>query len=155
MPSEFALYCAMCARLTATDFAALEEEKNTRAKLRSETDRCLSKTTTVVLDSINNVKGYRYELWCLARAAGTKCCVLWIDTPIDTCRRWNETRSSSEVRPYIVLTHPMLFAKKLCRSFDKTLLSTRCMFVSYSRLPPRSAFPEKACRRTLLPFLTT
>ena len=81
--------------------AALVEEKNTRAKIRSETDRNLTKSTAVILDSLNFVKGYRYELWCLARAAGTKCCVLWVDTPIEVCREWNTARSGDEVLPCI------------------------------------------------------
>eukprot|EP00892_Ulva_mutabilis_P006149 jgi/Ulvmu1/3906/UM018_0128.1 len=77
-------------------YATLVEEKNTRARIRSETDRRLTKSTTVILDALNFVKGYRYELWCLARAAGTKCCVLLVDTPIDTCRQWNAARPSEE-----------------------------------------------------------
>lgn len=81
--------------------AGLVEEKNTRAKLRSETDRHLTTSTTVILDSLNFVKGYRYELWCLARASGTKCCVLWVDTPIEVCRGWNKDRACNEVLPTV------------------------------------------------------
>lgn len=79
--------------------AALVEEKNTRAKIRTETDRNLTKSRTVILDSLNFVKGYRYELWCLARAAGTKCCVFWVDTPVEVCREWNTARPADQVRP--------------------------------------------------------
>ena len=78
--------------------AALVEEKNTRARLRSEVDRNLTKSTVVILDGLNAIKGYRYELWCIARAAATSCCVLWVATDADTCRRWNAARPAEEVR---------------------------------------------------------
>jgi hypothetical protein len=80
--------------------AALDEEKNTRAKLRTETDRHLGKHTTVILDSLNTIKGYRYELWCMARAAATRCCVVWVQTDSATCREWNASRSLNEARAY-------------------------------------------------------
>lgn len=37
----------------------------------------------------------RYELWCLARAAGTKYCVVHCDIPISKSVEWNVTRDSS------------------------------------------------------------
>ncbi|KAG6397781.1 hypothetical protein SASPL_144242 [Salvia splendens] len=44
------------------------------------------------VDSLNSIKGYRYELWCLARAAGTRYCVVHCDVDETHCRRWNEQR---------------------------------------------------------------
>lgn len=71
-------------------------EKNTRGHLRSEAERAMSQPNRlVILDSLNNIKGYRYELWCLARAAATRYCVLHVDVPPELCRAWNELRSSS------------------------------------------------------------
>lgn len=92
---------------------ALVEEKNTRARIRSEADRRLTKSTIVILDALNFVKGYRYELWCLARAAGTKCCVLWVDTPIETCRQWNTARCPKQVRTSIATPCPRPSQSKL------------------------------------------
>lgn len=34
----------------------------------------------------------RYELWCLARAAGTKYCVVHCDIPLQTSAKWNAAR---------------------------------------------------------------
>ncbi|KAK9906105.1 hypothetical protein M0R45_000007 [Rubus argutus] len=45
-------------------------EKNLRGVLRSKVDRSMSKDNTIIVDSLNNIKGCMYELWCLARAAG-------------------------------------------------------------------------------------
>lgn len=48
----------------------------------------------MVLDSLNNIKGYRYELWCIARTAATRLCVVHVDTPVETCREWNRPRGA-------------------------------------------------------------
>ncbi|KAF6159663.1 hypothetical protein GIB67_029921 [Kingdonia uniflora] len=60
----------------------MNAEKNLRGVLRSEVDRSLSKENIVIVDSLNSIKGYRYELWCLARAVGIRYCVV-----IMTCYR--------------------------------------------------------------------
>lgn len=39
-------------------------------------ERHLSKETVVILDSLNYIKGYRYELYCIARALRTPNCVV-------------------------------------------------------------------------------
>ncbi|KAG2652552.1 protein KTI12 homolog isoform X2 [Panicum virgatum] len=62
-------------------------EKNLRGVLRSEVDRSVSRDSIIIVDSLNNIKGYRYELWCLARASGLFC-----DTEVDLCREWNSNR---------------------------------------------------------------
>lgn len=69
-------------------------EKNTRGLLRSATDRALTRRSSVViLDSLNNIKGYRYELWCLARGAATRYSVVHVATSVETCWQWNAQRS--------------------------------------------------------------
>ncbi|KAL3675711.1 hypothetical protein R1sor_025659 [Riccia sorocarpa] len=57
-------------------FKDMPSEKNLRGVLRSAVDRTASKDQIVVIDSLNHIKGYRYELWCLARAAGIHYCVV-------------------------------------------------------------------------------
>lgn len=71
-------------------------EKNTRALLRSVTDRSLTKNRIVIFDSLNNIKGYRYELWCVARSAATKYLMVHVDTTVDTCKTWNAARNEAE-----------------------------------------------------------
>ncbi|XHG05562.1 hypothetical protein AWENTII_008780 [Aspergillus wentii] len=41
---------------------------------------------------MNYIKGYRYQLWCEAKALGTTCCVVHVGTPIDQCVANNEAR---------------------------------------------------------------
>ncbi|KAG1671711.1 hypothetical protein FOA52_007503 [Chlamydomonas sp. UWO 241] len=67
-------------------------EKNTRGKLKSAAERATNKRNVVILDSINNIKGYRYELWCVARASGCKYCMVHVDTNVAQCQAWNDAR---------------------------------------------------------------
>ncbi|XP_010259630.1 PREDICTED: protein KTI12 homolog [Nelumbo nucifera] len=81
-------------------YANMTAEKNLRGVLRSEVDRSLSKDSIVIVDSLNSIKGYRYELWCLARAAGIRYCVLYCDTEISSCREWNKERGEKGEATY-------------------------------------------------------
>ncbi|XP_075482987.1 protein KTI12 homolog [Primulina tabacum] len=75
-------------------------EKNLRGVLRSQVDRSLSRDSIIIVDSLNSIKGYRYELWCLARAAGTRYCVLHCYVEESTCRKWNQERSEKSDSSY-------------------------------------------------------
>ncbi|KZV50236.1 hypothetical protein F511_03190 [Dorcoceras hygrometricum] len=66
----------------------------------SQVDRTLSRDSVVIVDSLNSIKGYRYELWCLARAAGTRYCVLHCDVEETTCRKWNQERREKSDSSY-------------------------------------------------------
>lgn len=56
-----------------TDAAA---EKITRGGLKSGVNHALNAKTLVILDSLNYIKGFRYELYCSARSEGTQHCVV-------------------------------------------------------------------------------
>ncbi|EAR81882.1 chromatin associated protein KTI12 (macronuclear) [Tetrahymena thermophila SB210] len=58
------------------DFQA---EKFARGFLRSNVEKNIAGNTVVILDSLNYIKGYRYELFCLARAAQTQHCVIYCE----------------------------------------------------------------------------
>lgn len=73
-------------------YANMPAEKNLRGVLRSEVDRSVSRDSIVIVDSLNSIKGYRYELWCLARASGIRYCVVFCDVEETHCRKWNEER---------------------------------------------------------------
>ncbi|KAG7371484.1 chromatin associated protein KTI12 [Nitzschia inconspicua] len=45
----------------------------------------------IILDSLNYIKGYRYELWCISKAANEVHGILWVLNQPDVVRRWNET----------------------------------------------------------------
>lgn len=53
--------------------------KKNNADSRSDgDDRRSSGSTLVILDSLNYIKGYRYELYCISKAAGERHGVIWI-----------------------------------------------------------------------------
>ncbi|BBN19541.1 protein KTI12 [Marchantia polymorpha subsp. ruderalis] len=81
-------------------FKDMPSEKNLRGVLRSAVDRKSSKDAIVIIDSLNNIKGYRYELWCLARAAGILYCVLHCDAGEEDCRAWNQLRQKEGAASY-------------------------------------------------------
>ena len=51
-------------------------EKIIRAKLKSNVEKNLDDKSFVILDSLNYIKGYRYELYCLVRTYQTRHCVV-------------------------------------------------------------------------------
>lgn len=77
-------------------------EKNLRAGLKAGVERFLSKDCVVILDSMNYIKGYRYELYCIARAQRTPNCVIWFDVPLDTALEWNEGRGEKRLDPVLL-----------------------------------------------------
>lgn len=52
-------------------FVDLKAEANTRATLKAAVERHITRDVVVILDSMNYIKGYRYELFCISRAAAT------------------------------------------------------------------------------------
>lgn len=38
--------------------------------------RVLARDSIVILDGMNYIKGWRYQLWCEAKASNTTCCVV-------------------------------------------------------------------------------
>ncbi|CAN1314044.1 Protein KTI12 homolog [Linum perenne] len=80
------------------NYVNMPAEKNLRGVLRSEVDRSVSKDSIIIVDSLNSIKGYRYELWCLARATGIRYCVVFCDVEGNQCQQWNEGRKEKDSR---------------------------------------------------------
>jgi hypothetical protein len=51
-------------------------EKQARAEFSSAIKRALGKDAIVVADGLGYIKGWRYQMYCEAKAAGTTCCVV-------------------------------------------------------------------------------
>lgn len=81
----------------AACYATSQAEKATRGALRTAFDRSVgedssSSSTLVILDSSNYIKGFRYELHCISKAAGQKHAVVWVLNESRLCREWNQQR---------------------------------------------------------------
>ncbi len=48
----------------------------TRAFLKSNVEKALNDKTIVIFDSLNYIKGYRYELFCLVRSCKSTHCIV-------------------------------------------------------------------------------
>jgi protein KTI12 len=70
-------------------YANAASEKIARATLKSEVDRLLQKDSVVIADGPNYIKGYRYELYCIARSMKTQHCVIHVAASKDMCAKWN------------------------------------------------------------------
>ncbi|KAK9865337.1 hypothetical protein WJX84_009177 [Apatococcus fuscideae] len=76
-------------------------EKNTRGRLKAAVERALTKSSIVIFDSLNNIKGYRYEIWCVARACGCRYCVVHSDVEESTACAWNMSRPGEKYSPEV------------------------------------------------------
>ncbi|KAL8709563.1 MAG: hypothetical protein Q9220_005655 [cf. Caloplaca sp. 1 TL-2023] len=64
-------------------------EKDARAVEYSAVKRALGRDTIVIADGLNYIKGFRYQLYCEAKAVQTPSCVVHIGTPISKCKGMN------------------------------------------------------------------
>ncbi|MCJ1456279.1 hypothetical protein MMC28_006639 [Mycoblastus sanguinarius] len=76
--------------LTRNVYREARTEKDARAAEYSAVKRALGKDSIVVADGMNYIKGFRYQLYCDAKAVHTPSCVVHVGTPIDKCHEINE-----------------------------------------------------------------
>ena len=67
-------------------------EKTARAEEFSAIKRAVNKHDIVIADAPNYIKGFRYQLFCEAKAAGTRSVVVHTAAREDECGRWNNAR---------------------------------------------------------------
>ncbi|XP_030587685.1 protein KTI12 homolog isoform X1 [Archocentrus centrarchus] len=77
-------------------YADSQKEKNVRASLKAEVERKVNKDDIVILDSLNYIKGYRYELFCLIKHAQTPHCLVYCLTSDEQSSLWNTNRDLAE-----------------------------------------------------------
>lgn len=71
-------------------------EKDARATIYAAVKRVLSSKDIVILDGANYIKGWRYQLYCEAKAVRTPHCVVHVGTPVEQARTVNEGRLADE-----------------------------------------------------------
>ena len=76
------------------------QEKILRASLKSNVEKYVDQSRVVILDSMNYIKGYRYELYCLARNSMTTLCLVFCDTDKETAREWCESLEETKESNY-------------------------------------------------------
>lgn len=72
--------------------SANASEKDARASIYGAVKRVLSDKDIVILDGLNYIKGWRYQLHCEAKAMRTPSCILQIGCTPDRAREVNQGR---------------------------------------------------------------
>ena len=100
-------------------YSDAETEKSLRGLLKSAVERGLSsRGVPVICDSLNYIKGFRYELFCMAKARSSVCCTVFCDVPKEVSIKRNDER----------------FTQKSEDSYGQPLLTELC-----SRFEPPAA----------------
>ncbi|VDO96910.1 unnamed protein product [Heligmosomoides polygyrus] len=68
------------------------KEMEQRSFLRSSVQKCLNQNTIVICDCLNYIKGYRYELFLVAKQCKTTFAVLYCHAKESTCKWLNEQK---------------------------------------------------------------
>jgi protein KTI12 len=84
------------------DYADPTSEKRSRAAFLAAVERQVTQTTLVIADGCNEIKGFRYQLYCVARAACTPHVCIHVlscasDSPVtnDVAGRYEEPNGQS------------------------------------------------------------
>ncbi|XP_071787849.1 protein KTI12 homolog [Asterias amurensis] len=77
-------------------YADSKNEKELRGTLKSAVIRKLSKESVLILDSLNYIKGFRYELYCAVKSSQTPHCVIFCDTQAGVASKWNGARQEQD-----------------------------------------------------------
>lgn len=75
--------------LSRAVYHTAKAEKDARAEEYSAVKRLLSRDDIVIADGLNYIKGFRYQLYCEAKALQTPSCVLHVGTQPERCREYN------------------------------------------------------------------
>ncbi|KZT21384.1 chromatin associated protein KTI12 [Neolentinus lepideus HHB14362 ss-1] len=68
-------------------------EKPARGALFTAAQRQMGQDTILIVDSLNYIKGFRYQMYCAGRELKLRMCTVYVLTPAEMCKRWNEERT--------------------------------------------------------------
>ncbi|KAG0701902.1 chromatin associated protein KTI12 [Suillus ampliporus] len=72
------------------------QEKTARATLFTSITRHIARDTILIVDGMNYIKGFRYQLYCKAREAGVRVATVYVLATPDQCRKWNGERTDEK-----------------------------------------------------------
>ncbi|CCD27342.1 Kti12p NDAI_0K01510 [Naumovozyma dairenensis CBS 421] len=75
-----------------SDYITSQSERKLRSKITSAVKRDLSKTNIVIVDSLNYIKGFRYQLHCEVKNLSTTFSLIQIMCPYETTIQWNDDK---------------------------------------------------------------
>ncbi|KAI6043387.1 chromatin associated protein KTI12 [Pisolithus marmoratus] len=71
-------------------------EKPARGTLFTAVQRNLAQNTIVIVDSLNYIKGFRYQMYCAAREIKVRVCTVYVLATPDLCKQWNCERTDGK-----------------------------------------------------------
>ncbi|EFA08254.2 protein KTI12 homolog isoform X1 [Tribolium castaneum] len=77
-------------------FSDAAAEKHIRSLLKSEVLKLITQKNVVILDALNYIKGYRYELYCGSKANKNTQCTVHTEINRDEAWKFNEKRPELE-----------------------------------------------------------
>ncbi|CUS20654.1 LAQU0S01e11562g1_1 [Lachancea quebecensis] len=80
-----------------TDYITSQDERKLRSKIMSAVKRDLSRHKIVVVDSLNYIKGFRYQLHCEVKNLMTTYCLVHVMSPSTNILEWNESTADGRV----------------------------------------------------------
>ena len=111
-------------------------EKNLRSQLRSEVEKNISDKTITIVDTLNYMKGSRYEYYCFVRNSKTRHCVIYIKSTLEKCLENNKLINE----PY---NEDLL--KDLFSRFEEPIQSNRWDCPLYTIYPGEEAPYDDLC----------
>ncbi|GBE80710.1 Protein kti12 [Sparassis crispa] len=58
--------------------------------------RQMGQDTILIVDSLNYIKGFRYQMYCAAREQKVRVCTMYVVAPPELCTKWNAARPEGE-----------------------------------------------------------
>lgn len=77
-------------------YADSNKEKHIRSLMKSELLRNIKPSNVVILDALNYIKGYRYEIFCGTKANKCNQCTIFTEINRDQAWKFNESRENEE-----------------------------------------------------------
>jgi len=71
-------------------------EKPARGALFTAMQRQMGPDTVLIVDAMNYIKGFRYQMYCAARELKLRVCTVYVVATQDHCREWNRDRTDGK-----------------------------------------------------------
>jgi protein KTI12 len=85
-----------CLGISPSVYNDSASEKPARGTIFTSLQRQLAVDRILILDSLNYIKGFRYQIYCAAREMKLRTCTVHIVATPDLCREWNSRRSAAQ-----------------------------------------------------------
>ncbi|SCU94682.1 LADA_0G10308g1_1 [Lachancea dasiensis] len=80
-----------------SDYLTSQDERKLRSKIMSAVKRDLSRYKIVIVDSLNYIKGFRYQLHCEVKNLMTTYCVMHVMSPSANILEWNGSTADGRI----------------------------------------------------------